>query len=59
MQSVRGLQRRTKWTHWISHSATSIALAVLLTGHAARADTELPGALDNDGKALMAAGKVA
>jgi hypothetical protein len=59
MRSVRGRQGRTRSTRWMFRSATSIALVVLLAGHAARADAALAEALDNDGKAMMAAGKVA
>lgn len=56
MQSARGLKRGT--ARWMSHSATSIALGVLLASRAAHADTARAGELDKEGKALVDAGKV-
>ena len=56
MQSARGLKRGM--ARWMSHSATSIALGVLLASRAAHADTARAGELDREGKALMVAGQV-
>lgn len=59
MPSLRDLHRSSTFIHWISVAATSVALAVIAAGNPAHADGLQGEALDQDGKMLMAKGKVA